>query len=408
MGFFEIFRQVYLLLTTTAIFWLPLLLLYVFTQVWLNYVRAIFRSKIDWTLLEIKLPKEIIKTPQAMELVLHAFHQTRDGTKLQQWFEGLVRAWFSLEIVSIEGRVHFFIYTQRFFVDLIESQIYSQYPEVEIVEVDDYTKYVNFGAPDSDWFLFGSEFKLTKPDPYPIKTYFDYELDKEKKDDRQLIDPITPLIELFGSMGQGEQLWMQIPMQAAKNRFLTPGRYFKRRGWKDEGDDLVKKLTKRDAKPPPGQDFVNYAEQMLSPGERNTVEAIERSISKYGFDCGMRILYLAKKDKFRELRKPSLVGSVKQFNSHDRNGFKPDGRRITDFDYPWEDFRGMRLSRRRRVIFDAYIRRSWFYPPYPRKPFTLSVEELATLYHFPGSVAETPTFTRIPSKSVEPPSNLPV
>ena len=42
-----------------------------------------------------------------------------------------------------------------------------------------------------------------------------------------------------------------------------------------------------------------------------------------------------------------------------------------------------------------------------RTPLVLNSEELATIYHFPGQVAETPTFKRIESKRAEPPQNLP-
>ena len=51
---------------------------------------------------------------------------------------------------------------------------------------------------------------------------------------------------------------------------------------------------------------------------------------------------------------------------------------------------------------------------YPFKPtinlsgFTLNIEELATLYHFPGEVAATPSIPRIDSVKGSSPSNLPV
>ena len=68
----------------------------------------------------------------------------------------------------------------------------------------------------------------------------------------------------------------------------------------------------------------------------------------------------------------------------------------------------MKINKQKKKIFDAYVRRSYFYAPYKAKPFVLNSEELATIYHFPGGVAETPTFTRIESRKGEPPANLPV
>ncbi|OHB13689.1 MAG: hypothetical protein A2Y49_02110 [Candidatus Zambryskibacteria bacterium RIFCSPLOWO2_12_39_8] len=59
-------------------------------------------------------------------------------------------------------------------------------------------------------------------------------------------------------------------------------------------------------------------------------------------------------------------------------------------------------------MLDAYKRREYFFKPYKRKHFVLNTEELATLFHFPGQVSTTPTFTRIESKKAEAPANLPI
>ena len=333
MSFFtaELFAPLWTALTfleNFAIYWVPPILLVLFIESWLSYVRAKWRTGLDWALLEIKLPREINKSPQAMELALNALHQTTAGNKLEQWFKGRVRPWFSLELVSIEGRIHFFIYTQRFFVDYIMAQIYAQYPEVEIQEVDDYTKFVKFNTENSEWNLFGTEFKFDKPDPYPIKTYIDYELDKDVRDDRTRINPLTPVLEVLGSLGPGEQMWVQIPTQAAKDRFHKKGTHFKKESWKEQGVELVRDIRK--AEPKPGQ-LVVYSTKLLSPGEDNLVKSIERTTSKPGFDCGLRVVYLAKKDVFKPIRIASLIGFVKQFNAADRNGFKKNDNYIYDF-----------------------------------------------------------------------------
>jgi hypothetical protein len=52
-----------------------------------------------------------------------------------------------------------------------------------------------------------------------------------------------------------------------------------------------------------------------------------------------------------------------------------------------------------------------FYPFKPTKGlsgFILNIEELATLYHFPGEVAATPSLPRIDSVKGSSPSNLPI
>ena len=99
------------------------------------------------------------------------------------------------------------------------------------------------------------------------------------------------------------------------------------------------------------------------------------------------------------------MGAFKQYGSNGLNGFKPVN--ATTFDYPWQDYKNTRMNKKKATLFNAYCARGYFHPPYSRKPFVLNTEELATIFHFPGSVAETPTFERIESRKGEPPSNLP-
>ncbi len=44
----------------------------------------------------------------------------------------------ALEIVSLEGVIHFYLRCESKFKPRVEAAIYSQYPNVEIIEVEDY------------------------------------------------------------------------------------------------------------------------------------------------------------------------------------------------------------------------------------------------------------------------------
>jgi len=401
---FKIFADTYSLLGVFAPYLVPIASLAVFLIVWKKYVVAVYIHKMKWVLLEIRLPQEVEKSPQAMEIALTILHQTSKGKWFAQWWEGKIRPWFSLEIVSIEGSVHFFIYTQKFHSKLIQSHFYSQYPNIEIHEVDDYTNKVPFKQKGADWDVWGGEFKHTQNDAYPIRTYIDYELDKKgSREESEKVDPLTPFIEFFGSIGKGEQLWFQILVRASEKRYGKTW-WDKGRDWKGEGDELVKKLRKADAKP--GQ-IVVHTTKLLSPGEERIVKSIQRGLSKIAFDCGIRAIYLARKNSYNIYNRPGLISAFKQYNSEDMNGFKPNGKYMTDFDFPWEDFMGMRLAKRKIKLFNAYKLRSYFHPPHERTPIVLSSEELATIYHFPGKVVTTPTVHRLPSRTGEPPRDLP-
>jgi hypothetical protein len=249
--------------------------------------------------------------------------------------------------------------------------------------------------------MFGSQFILTKEDPYPIKTYVDYNLDQapEKLKPEQQVDPITAMIELLGSMRPNEHMWFQILVRGATKRYSKEGDWFKKSDWKDQGKDLIKKLKKDLV---PGEDAIKQITQY----EKDTITALERSITKPGFDVGIRALYLTPKDSFDPYRISAMLGAFKQYNSGLLNGFKPD--KTTGFDYPWQDPTGSRARALKQEMFDAYIRRSYFYEPYKNTPFVLNSEELATIFHFPGAVSETPQLKRIESTKAEPPTNLPI
>ena len=150
--------------------------------------------------------------------------------------------------------------------------------------------------------------------------------------------------------------------------------------------------------------MVNFASLAISPGERLVVEAIERNISKIAFDVCIRTAYFAGKDDYRGPIRGILTGLMKQYNSANLNGFGLiNATSYVDYFFP-----KTRHNWKKKRMFDAYVKRSSFYAPHTRKLFVLNTEELATIYHFPGSVARTPTLSRIESKKGEPPATLPV
>jgi hypothetical protein len=144
----------------------------------------------------------------------------------------------------------------------------------------------------------------------------------------------------------------------------------------------------------------------LTPIEKETIEALERSVTKLPFDVGIRGVYIAEKDRYNKGHAGALNGVLGQYSTQHLNGFKKDVG--TKFDFLIQDPFKTRLPKMKRKLFNAYRLRSYFHPPRKRKPFVLNSEELATIYHFPGGVVETPTFGRIESQKAEPPTNLPV
>jgi hypothetical protein len=363
---------------------------YLFWKTWLNYIRLVFIRNLSWTLLEIKIPREIMKSPKAMEMVFNALHNTKSGNMLEKYWQGFLRIWYSFEIVSIEGQIHFLVYVQSPFRNLVEAQIYAQYPGAEIAEVDDYSQIIfpqELGG-DKEWKIWGAELALIKEEAFPIRTYIDFGLEAGKIKEEEKTDPLTSFLESLGSIGNGEQIWFQILMRPAD------------KDWKDKAEPLIEELQKKKSAPDEEADFTKT---LLSPGQREVLQAVERNVSKLGYETGIRAIYIARSDAYNSVRPVFLLGAMKQYSTQNMNGFKTG--KTTSVDYL---FKKTREGRRKKIMLCAYQKRSWFYVPFRRKPFVLNTESLATIYHFPGRVAETPTLGRIEAKRGEPPINLPI
>src|SRR3989344_1723545 len=359
------------------------LFLYAAWRIWHHYIKMHNIYNADWTLMEVVLPKLAVKSPQSMEVIFGVFNQTYAGNWWTKFTQGTIRTWFSLEVVSIEGRVHFFIRTLSFFKHAIEIAIYGEYPNAKVLVVEDYMKNLRYGK-DSDLEVYLWELGLTKPDPYPIRTYVDYGLDKEGVEEEYRTDPTTPIIEYLSSLGPKQYAVVQILVMAAKDRYKlkedVKGEKKKKKGrkgsWKDEGEELIK--------------------------------AIDRSTSKNGYDCGIRLLYAADKSVFRLDHKLALKSLFSVFNSPSLNAFKTA--RETGLDSViggWLGWNKYKEGSLKRKMFNACRLRSYFYPPYAEKPFVLNSEELATIYRFSPGASIGAGVERVESKTLEPPLELP-
>ncbi len=403
---------------------------------WIHYVQQDFISGIDFVLLEIIPPREVLRSPRAMELFFTnaLYHWSLKGGK-EEWWQGAVWFWFSLEIVSIDGQVHFYIRTPTRVKGLIETQMYAQYPQAQVKVVEDYTLAVDEISPKSAWNAWGCELKLERPEAFPIKTYVDFGLDKDPKEEFK-VDPISPVIELFGSLKKGEQMWMQIVVRPSKQEFHVHGKMFESHNWVTESEIQIKKLlepyTRHHADPTQPSGF---ALELRAPGFlEDTVKAIKNKTTKLGFDTGIRVMYVAKKEAYslesrRNIRLAWRQYAAPHLNALSRvNATQADAYNSQFFSLSSEKVmvlaERMLHEYRERGFFHLPLRHIFnnhnlsgivlwlvkqFWMPYFHPPtFVLNTEELATLWHFPGQILKVPTLERIESKEASPPTNLPI
>ena len=426
--------------------YLPLILLFLVKGLWLKNVRQKFVQKMDWVLLEIKPPAEIKKTPRAMEQFFAGLHGAQRTINWKDRnLEGQVQEWFSLELISQNGEIHFFVRTLSKYRNLIEAQIYAQYPETEIVEVGDYVQSVPADIPNQDYDLWGTELILDKEDAYPIRTYEAFE--KGLLLEEQRIDPIASLLEVMSKIREGEQIWIQTLIRPVMDEWKkageklrdkligraiekTPGEFKKEAiAWKDTSREQVNLLMagpvekEKVAEKP----LINPL-MLMTQAEKDVLTAIEENISKIGFETIIRFIYLAQTAVFAKPNVSAVIGCFKQFNTLHLNGFKPSKKVTPQINYQIQ-LKGPRERYRKRKILAAYKKRDFvqqskmikylkpfFFERLPilkwffirSKPFVFNIEELATIYHYPGLMVKAPLTPKVEAKKGEPPTGLPI
>ncbi len=394
--------------------WLPVFLFTILYITWIHYARYKFWFSRERGLLEVQLPAEVTKSPAAMEIFLNSIWTTgSETTFLDRILRGGYKAVWTLEIASNEGQISFYIHALKVWHPAIEARIYGQFPEAKVTAAEDYVPKINFNM--DEYEIWGAEYMKSDPlSPVPIRTYVDFELDKNPDVPETKTDPLTNIFELMNNVGKDQYLWYQL-MLKPHNQFEWYGFPEKTSRYRDAGKAQIEKIMSDAAKRSKGiqgalkEEGTNGGSPTMSltDGEREIVKGIENSLSKNPFEIGIRILYIAKKEKFHGIWGAYLFRIFQVFKSRGNGlGGKPM-RGMVQFDYPWEDFMGIRERIVKRLLFFHYKYRAYFGVPYDQVPSIMSPEEVATLWHFPYSSVKTPGLNRVPSRTSEAPTNLP-
>jgi len=402
-----------------------------------------------WILLKIVPPKETTNTFKAMEDVYNILFGIHDDPNWREyWCEGEFDGgpfWLSWEIVSIGGRIHFYVRCLEPMRALIQDTLYSHFPEIEISLVEDYTKKVPQDVPNAQWDLYSEDYTLVNEQARPIKTYpifFEEKPEAGTIEDIR-IDPIDSMLEAMSKLNPDEQLWFQMvtaPVLPGNATFDLMS----------EGKALINKIVQRPEEKKGSKlsvvveafrdlafgpeeeeeekdvnDWLSAPELRMTSGEKATVQAIERKISKQKFKTWMRIVYLYKRDK------PFFKGNYKIIRSYFNhfahstwNSLVFWGSTRTRIHW-WNQSR--RLYLRKRINFRNYVRRlPSMWPrnmdgepmfekglvsrtPGIRGTASFNSEELATIYHFPAKISSVvaPAILPIAAKKAGPPIGLP-
>ena len=404
--------------------------IYVLYRLYIVEIQHQFVDSQQWVFLKIRVPKSNLTSTLAVEQVfalMHSLH--RSYTFMQTYVEGSVQLWYSLEIVSMGGKISYILRVPKAYRGIVESSFYAHYPEAEITETSDYMENVTYDPDISDFEVLGTEFKMADDDVIPIKTYSDFEHTSATE---KIIDPLSNLLESLAKLDSYDFVGVQILIQPLGDE-----------EWKPRGERKIKALIGEEVPHEPSfigflmapfNWFANFSYKKtlltshdhdekektqknnwmsMTEAEKDRVSRIEAKIGKPGYKTKMRFLYMTPKGKVEKTKRYLIVGAFRPFGSAMTNRIKVQSDTWVGVDPIFSEaleksYLDAWLKKLKRRHFKGYKARSLHLGA---SPFILNIEELATLYHFPITTETTSVPASVEateSKKSQPPVNLPV
>ena len=363
------------------IFWIPVVGILAFLT-YRNYkkLNQLKVLNVDSVLLMLEIPRTNDKQELAAEQLFASLHGIlRDKRELKN--SGGVQEHLSFEIVSTAGQIRFYVWVPKVLQNFVEGQIYSQYPTVQIYKMNE--DYVD--ARNKYPVSYSAELALTENEALPIKTFDNFEVD--------------PLAGITGTLAKldpdnSEEMWVQIlarPIpddwhKTTTDRWVRRVKSGKKSLFGGTGIDwtwLVEAIGALFRPPAGGTNSDTKIE--LSERDKTRIAKAEDKATKLGYEVKIRLAYLGQNQTDAKLNMQALVGTFKQYNSTNLNGFKQIGGSFNPID------------------LDAYKIRQ-----FSNRGFILNISELASVYHLPHTSVETPNIVWASSKTAEPPAKLPI
>jgi len=322
------------------------------------------------TLLLVEIPRTNDKKELSAEQMFAALHGILSPKKE---LLGGKQDHISFEIAAIGQRIRFYVWLPKHLQAFVEGQIYAQYPTAQISELEaDYAT-----RPMQQAVIFSTELTLTDHETLPIKTFPSFE-----------VDPLAAITATFAKLEQpNEEMWVQMLVRPISD------------DWHRQSSKMVNRIKSgRGAGLLSGMNYVGQAFGALvrppsavtgkayEPSERDKtrITAIEEKSRKLGYQVKIRIVYAGNDQATARMRMQAMVGTFKQFNTTNLNGFQSK----------YASFDTAKLEEYQERLFAD-------------KGFILNIEEVASVYHLPHTTVETPNIVWATTKTAEPPSNLP-
>lgn len=371
--FFQLLMQPYV--------WIPITLILVYLT-WRNTKQINAIKEIESELLVLEIPRTNDKSELAAEQLFASLHGILRDQKELRLNDG-IQEHLSFEIASVAGRIRFYVWVPKALRSFVEGQIYSQYPTVQIYKADE--DYVSHDRQHS--VVYTSEVVLADKEFLPIKTFQGFEVD--------------PLAGITGTLAKLEdtddETWVQILVrpvaddwhkasEAWANSVRTGNPFSLFSGGFNMLDfRWFGMLLEALWKPPEPGGNTGGGEKELSERDKTRLAEASKKATKLGFQTKIRIAVLTNNETNARLRMQAIVGTFKQFNSTNLNGFKMAN----------DSFKKEELNKYKLRLFAD-------------RGYILNIEEVASVFHLPHTNVETPNIVWASNKTAEPPATLPV
>jgi hypothetical protein len=431
-------------MSNTTLVIVAIIVLYFVFRIYLSIRRSNYNKNLESAVLRVAVSRLNERGPIVAEQIFAALHGIEENYDIWDWFAGRTKPRISLEIANVKNKIQFFIWTPKRFKTVIESQIYAQYPDVEIQQVDDYAAQPFSGykglvqseekevkgppAPEGttlpvkykqdsksdERYAVTAELKLWDPEIYPVKRYPQF----EDKLTRLATEPLAGITATLSKLNAtDEQAWIQITMEPVGDwwrkrglkclRIVSNGLFnnvfwlnrlatkiYLARGfwlrlfysplyllaWMMRGFK-TKELSMKTS------DDQDLREEVSRTHDReDPVSAAVDKVTRLTFGTNIRIVYIPRAENMdmAEVKINEIAGSFRQFDLPNLNNLFVS-----------------KINKNNSQILKRYQQRLVVDPTF------LNVEELATIYHMPAGTVGTPNLLWVTSRKLEPPHDLP-
>lgn len=308
---------------------------------------------LDMVVLRVRMPKDNeIKIDAAEQFFTSLYSLKNSYDYFASFFDFIhLEDVLAFEIVAKYGAIDFYIHVPLRLKDLIEKQIYANYPNADITVVEEPNIFTQDGK-----VAYGALIQKESA-YYPIRTY------KELPN-----DSISAITSALSKMSENEGAIVQFLIRPSASH------------WKKAGKGFVSSTRKQETNP----------EKASYKVDQKTLDKVDEKCSRPGFETCVRFVVNSNSKESAEMHLRNIKGAFSQFNS-DLNSFT-----------------------KVRLFFKPTFMFTFVYRMFPVIDFwrwqsisIMAPDELATLFHLPNKTVETPNISWLKAKRAPAPANMP-